>query len=84
MISQNKVWLACPPTLLHEGLADAVRGFVDLAQQFDWRQALQCGVFIQCIVGIGDIGGMVLAMVDGHGLGIDVGLEGGYIVCECR
>ena len=55
--------------------ADLFRDCVEVLQQVFDRQFLEVGMVRQSLIELGDVGLVMLAMVDLHGLGIDVGLQ---------
>src|SRR6266581_9376667 len=63
----------------HRG-ADVVRNRIDTAQQCVDALAEELGMFTQGVVEVGDVGLMMLAVVDLHGLRVDMRLECGEVV----
>ena len=77
MIFQNIEWLMCPPPLLRT----AVRMFSGtmaqlLASSSSMRLAGQVGRGFQRLIEVGDVGVVVLAVMDLHRLLVDVRLQG--------
>jgi hypothetical protein len=71
-----------PTNVVDEGLTNAVRSVADFGEQIFGAQGLQSTVVVQCVVGIGDVCGVMLAVVNRHGGGIDMRLEGCNIICQ--
>jgi len=62
-------------TVIADGGADFLRNGVQVLEQVFDREFLQVGIIGQSLVELGDVGLVMLAMVDFHGLGIDVRLQ---------
>jgi hypothetical protein len=67
-----------------DGSADFVGEGVEALQKFFQGFLLEVGVGSEGLVEVVDISGVMLAVVEGHGLGVDVGLKGGGGVGERR
>ena len=80
MICQNMVWLTWPPPLfwttlrMSSGMAarSLIRSSADLRAEL--------GVLVDGAVEVGDVGLVVLVVVELHGRLVDVGFEGGVVV----
>ena len=73
-IVQNSEWLACPPPLLRT----AVRMFsgtlsnLAISDSIGWLPSVDA---FDGLVQVGDVGGMMLVVMDFHRLGVDVRFE---------
>ena len=72
-----------PTNVVDQGLANAVGGIADFGEQIFGTQGLQRAVVVQCVVCIGDVCGVMLAVVNRHGRCIDMRLERCNIICQC-
>jgi hypothetical protein len=74
MMVQNRLWLAWPPPLLRTAGADVLRHLVDLAAEVFDAHGFPLGPRHR-VVQIGDVGVVVLAMMNLHRHGVDVGFQ---------
>ena len=72
-MSQKRVWFTYPPPLLRPG---------EVLQKILGGVSLEIGVTLQCRVQLVRVPGVMLGVMDLHGPGIDVGLQG--IVCVAQ
>ena len=80
MICQNSEWLAWPPPLFRTAVRIASGSASRFVDQLLDRLALVVGVVLQRGVQVGDVGRVVLVVVDLHRLGVDVRLQGPEVV----
>ena len=84
MICQNIEWLACPPPLFRTAVRIDSGNGVEVRDQVLDRLALMVRMVLERVVQVRDISLVVLAVVNLHGLGVDVRLEGAIIVRQRR
>src|SRR5438874_4185347 len=71
-------------SVVADGGTDVFRDTIDAAEQLFETLLVQRGVLVQGRVQVAHVGLMVLAVVDLHGLGVDVRLERGVVVGQRR
>ena len=76
IVSQNIVWLACPPPLLRTGVRIASGRLSMPAEQLLQRFLLEIGMRLERRVQVLDVRVVVLVVVDPHRLLVDVRLQG--------
>ena len=69
-------------SIIADGRADLGREGVEALQKFFQGFPLEVGVGSEGLVEVVDVSGVVLAVVESHGLGVDIGLKGGRGVGE--
>ena len=84
MICQNSEWLACPPPLFRT----AVRIASGTASRCAIRSSIvlpwSCGMVLERVVEVRDVGLVVLRVMDLHRLGVDVRLERPVVIRQGR
>ena len=75
-MGHQKVWLASPPALVADRGADGVGDGAKVGDELLGGFNGEVGVAGDGGVEVVDVGGVVLVVVEVHGLGVNVGLEG--------
>ena len=75
---QNMEWLEWPPPLLRTVAADVFRDGVEIADEVVDRFGGERGVIGQGGVHVGDVGLVMLVVVEMHGFSVDERLEREY------
>jgi len=80
MIVQNMEWFTWPPPLLRTTVRTSSGTLFQIAEQVFGRVLAEVGVLLDGAVQIGDVGLVVLVVVQMHGFGVDVRFQSGVII----